>query len=203
MGGPHRLVGLSQRARSPFATTSVATRSSSPQFGFRAPQGVGPPTQADHPVPRRPQRPPGPGGFGLLKATAASAVTYRGLYQVLRLERTWRWRNTYGWMAKYPIEPYVMRSFVRPVLERADIRFDGRKAIGSVSGRYARDVARRLVRDFDKPVQLVWASEDHVFPLAHATRYSRELGAGLRTVEDSYTYVTEDQPAAVARLLIG
>lgn len=147
--------------------------------------------------------PPSPGGFGLLKATAAHPVTYRALYQVLRLERTWRWRNTYGWMAKYPIEARVMNSYVRPVLERADIRHDGRKAIGSVSARYTRDAARRLVRDFGEPVHFVWAAEDHVFPLAHATRYARELGADLHTVEDAYTYVTEDQPEAVAKLVTG
>lgn len=119
------------------------------------------------------------------------------------MPRTWRWRNTYGWMAKHPIDAHVMRSYVRPVLARADIRHDGRKAIGSVSARYSRDAARRLEAEFRKPIHFVWAAEDRVFPLAHATRYARELGADLHTVADSYTYLTEDQPEAVAELVAG
>ncbi|KAA9155262.1 alpha/beta hydrolase [Amycolatopsis acidicola] len=147
--------------------------------------------------------PPSPGGFGLLKATASNPLTYRALYQVLRFPRTWRWRNTYGWLAKYPIDAEAMESYVRPVIERADIRFDGRKAIGAVSARYTREAAGVLAQRFTKPVRMVWAAEDHVFPLGHATRYARELGAELHTVADSCTYVTEDQPEAVAKLLKG
>jgi pimeloyl-ACP methyl ester carboxylesterase len=145
--------------------------------------------------------PPSPGGFGLLKATAANPVTYRALYQVLRLERTWRWPNTYGWLARYPIDPPVMRSYVRPVIEEASIRHDGRKAIGSVSGRYSRAAAKQLAKDFDKPVLMLWATDDHVFPLDHAERYARSLRADLRTVADSYTYTAEDQPERTADIL--
>lgn len=145
--------------------------------------------------------PPTPGGFGLLKATAAHPATYRALYQVLRLSRSWRWRNTYGWLAKYPIDAQVMHSYVRPVLERAEIRHDGRKAIGAVSERYVRAAARRLVEEFAVPVRLVWAADDRVFPLAHATRHARDLGAELHTVADSYTYLTEDQPEETAKLV--
>ncbi|PXY35352.1 alpha/beta fold hydrolase [Prauserella flavalba] len=145
--------------------------------------------------------PPSPGGFGLLKATAASAVTYRALYQPLRLRRTWRWRNTYGWLAKYPIDDRAMNSYVRPVLTRPEIRFDGRKAIGAVSAGYTRDAARRLIERRPVPIHLVWAAEDHVFPLEHAKRYAAELGAPLHTVADSYTYVTEDQPEQAAKLI--
>jgi pimeloyl-ACP methyl ester carboxylesterase len=59
--------------------------------------------------------PPAPGGFGVLKATAIHPLTYRALYQVLRIPRTWRWRNTYGWLAARPIDAPVMWSYLRPV----------------------------------------------------------------------------------------
>ncbi|PXY27474.1 alpha/beta fold hydrolase [Prauserella muralis] len=145
--------------------------------------------------------PPTPGGFGLLKATAANPLTYRALYQVLRVPRTWRWHNTYGWLAKYPIEAEAMNSYVRPVIDRADIRVDGRKAIGAVSERYVQDAAHRLVREAPVPIHFVWAAEDRVFPLDHARRYAADLDAKLHTVADSYTYVSEDQPEATARLI--
>jgi pimeloyl-ACP methyl ester carboxylesterase len=145
--------------------------------------------------------PPTPGGFVLLKATATHPATYRALYQVLRFRRTWRWHNTYGWLAKHPIEIAAMESYVRPVIERADIRHDGRKAIGSVSAAYSRAAAEQLIADFDKPVLALWAAEDRVFPLTHAERFAALLGASLETVPDSYTYTAEDQPAHTAELL--
>ncbi|WP_319449697.1 MULTISPECIES: alpha/beta hydrolase [unclassified Mycobacterium] len=142
--------------------------------------------------------PPTPGGFGLLKATAAYPATYRALYQVLRLQRSWRWRNTYGWLAKYPIDAPAMNGYIRPVLDRREIRFDGRKAIGSVNASYSRAAAIRLPNDFRSPVLLLWATEDHVFPVEHARRYAQTLGGELHTIDDSYTYLSEDQPERFA-----
>jgi pimeloyl-ACP methyl ester carboxylesterase len=143
--------------------------------------------------------PPTPGGFSLLKRTAVHPLTYRALYQVLRFPATWRWRNTYGWLAKYPIDDATMRSYVGPVLDDPAIRHDGRKAIGSVDERYSRDAAAGLVQDFDKPIDFLWAAEDRVFPPAHATAYAERLGTSVQLIPDSFTYVAEDQPELVAK----
>jgi pimeloyl-ACP methyl ester carboxylesterase len=137
----------------------------------------------------------------LLKAAARHPATHRALYQVLRWPASWRWRNTYGWLAKHPIDADAMRSYVRPVLTRPAIRHDGRKAIGSVSARFTRAAAGTLRRSFGKPVLFAWATEDHVFPLAHAQRYAAALGADLRAIDDTYTYTAEDQPERTAELL--
>ncbi|MHA6619610.1 alpha/beta fold hydrolase [Pseudonocardia sp. DLS-67] len=147
--------------------------------------------------------PPGPGGFGLLKAAARRPATHRALYQPLRLPATWRLPNTYGRLAKRPIDAQAMRSYVRPVLTRAAIRDDGRKAIGAVSPRFTRVAAETLRRSFGRPVLLAWAAEDHVFPLDHAERYATALGAELWTINDAYTYTAEDQPERTAELLDG
>jgi pimeloyl-ACP methyl ester carboxylesterase len=140
------------------------------------------------------------GGFGLLKAAARHPAAHRLLYQPLRLPVTWRLPNTYGWLAKRPIDAQVMRSYVRPVLTRPAIRNDGRKAIGGVSPRFTRAAAERL-RRFGKPVLLAWAAEDRVFPLDNAERYATALGAELRTIADAYTYTAEDQPERTARTI--
>ncbi|MDX2971313.1 alpha/beta fold hydrolase [Kribbella solani] len=145
--------------------------------------------------------PPAPGGFPLLKRTAAHPLTYRALYQVLRAPTAWRWRNTYGWLAKYPIDDLTMRSYVDPVLRSAAIRHDGRKAIGSVDEQFTRSAATILATTFGKPIELIWASADRVFPLASARRYADRLGVSVRTVANSYTYLTEDQPELTAALL--
>ncbi|TDO66563.1 pimeloyl-ACP methyl ester carboxylesterase [Kribbella sp. VKM Ac-2571] len=143
--------------------------------------------------------PPTPGGFPLLKRTAVHPLTYRALYQVLRWPGSWRWRNTYGWLAKYPIDDVTMRSYIDPVLNDSAIRYDGRKAIGSVDERYSRGAAATLVEEFGKPVDLLWAGEDHVFPTAHATAYAERLGTRVHLIPDSFTYVAEDRPELVAR----
>ncbi|MFE6614376.1 alpha/beta fold hydrolase [Amycolatopsis sp. NPDC057786] len=145
--------------------------------------------------------PPKPGGFGLLKATAAHPATYRALYQALRIRRTWRRRNTYGWLAKYPVDTRAMESFIGPVLTDPAIRHDGRKAIGSVSARYSREAAALLPARFGKPILLAWAAEDRVFPLAHARRFAERLDAPLKTIPDSYAYTAEDQPAKTAAVI--
>ncbi len=145
--------------------------------------------------------PPTPGGFGLLKATARHPASYWALYQALRVRRTWRWRNTYGWLAKYPIDAPVMESYIRPVLTDPEIRHDGRKAIGSVSARYSRAAAEQLATRAATPVLLAWAAEDHVFPLTHARRFAATLNAPLETIADSYTYTAEDQPEQTASVL--
>jgi pimeloyl-ACP methyl ester carboxylesterase len=79
-------------------------------------------------------------------------------------------------------------------------RFDGRKAIGAVDARFVRAAADQL-RSFDRPVLCAWAADDHVFPLDRARNYASLLGADLRTIEDSYAYTAEDQPARTAKVL--
>ena len=133
--------------------------------------------------------------------TAVHPLTYRALYQALRWPRTWRWRNTYGWLAKEPIDAEIMRSYITPVLTDAAIRHDGRKAIGAVDARYTQAVAGHLAKSFGKPIDLLWAADDRVFPVAEAQRYADLLGATLHTVPDSYTYLTEDQPDLTAQLV--
>jgi len=142
-----------------------------------------------------------PSGFALLKATAVHPVSYFTVNQTLRWPRIWRWRNTYGWMAKDPIDADVMRSYIDPVLTSAAIRHDGRKAIGSVDARYTKAAAVELPRTFTKPIDLLWAADDRVFPVADAQRYADHLGAPLHTVPDAYTYVSEDQPDHTAKVL--
>jgi pimeloyl-ACP methyl ester carboxylesterase len=142
-----------------------------------------------------------PGGFGLLKATAVHPLSYRAVYQVLRWQRTWRWRNTYGWLAKRPIDAATMRSYLTPVLTDPAIRYDGRKVVGSVDARYTRDAARKLAESFDKPIHLLWAADDRVFPLPDAQRYADLLGVPLHTIPDSCTYTAEDQPEETAKAL--
>ena len=70
-----------------------------------------------------------------------------------------------------------------------------------IDKRYTLEAAEKL-RSFDKPVLLAWAAEDRVFPLADAERLASILpNARLKPVENSYSFVPEDQPEELAALI--
>ena len=58
------------------------------------------------------------------------------------------------------------------------------------------------LRDFDRPVLLAWAADDRFFPVEHAERLAAALPqARLELVADSYTFVSEDQPEMLVKLM--
>ena len=49
---------------------------------------------------------------------------------------------------------------------------------------------------------LAWAAEDRFFKLSFAERLAHTIqGATLEKIEDSYTFVSEDQPERLAELI--
>jgi pimeloyl-ACP methyl ester carboxylesterase len=107
----------------------------------------------------------------------------------------------FGWLAKHGIEPRVAAQYLQGVLSSAAVRRDVHKVLKGISARYTMEAAEAL-RRFDRPVLLAWAREDRFFPIAHAQRMAEILPhARLELVDDSYTFVSEDQPQQVARLI--
>jgi len=87
------------------------------------------------------------------------------------------------------------------VLSSAGVRRDVHKIMKGISTRYTMEAAEAL-RRFDRPVLLAWAREDRFFPVEHAQRMLEILPHGkLELVDDSYTFVSEDQPQRVAQLI--
>ena len=81
------------------------------------------------------------------------------------------------------------------------MRRDLRKFLRAVDPRYTIDAAVKLTR-FDKPVLVAWAAQDRLFPLDYPRRFAASLpDARLEIIEDSYTFVPEDQPKALARAI--
>jgi pimeloyl-ACP methyl ester carboxylesterase len=143
-----------------------------------------------------------PTGFGHLKAAAQVPGGLTALVQPLRLPPAWRSRTAYGRLAKRPIDHDAMRSFVDPFLSSAAIRRDARKVVRDVGGAHHRLAAERLIGEWDRPVEFVWAAEDRVFPIDDARIYAAALpDARVAAIADSYTYVAEDNPAGMADAL--
>jgi len=99
-----------------------------------------------------------------------------------------------GLVAKHPVEQQAMQSYMQPITSNKAVQRDLRELLRGISTRYT-NIAASKFGDFDKPVLLVWATEDRLFPTKYAERLQRAFPhATLKYVQDSYTLVAEDQP---------
>ena len=95
----------------------------------------------------------------------------------------------------------MVDAYLSPVLSQRGIRRDVERFLGGISTRYTLDAARRFP-DFRRPVLLAWAPEDRVFKLEYAERMAAAFPqARLEPIEDSFTFVPEDQPRRTAELI--
>lgn len=124
------------------------------------------------------------------------------LTTAMRVRALHRLPIAFGWLTKRPVPPEVVDSYLKPSRHSAAIRDDLRRFLRGVHNRYTLAAADAL-SGFPKPVLLAWAKQDRVFPLSLAHRLASVLSdARVETIEDSYTFVPEDQPEALARLVI-
>ena len=123
-------------------------------------------------------------------------------YQLLRTRFGRRMPGGWGWMSKRPVPDGIMDRWFGPARTNPAVRRDLAKYATSVpSGEQLLDHAARMAA-FDRPVLVVWASEDKVMPPQHARRLV-ELFDDARLVEipDSYTLLPEDQPERLAEAI--
>src|SRR5262249_34782526 len=128
-------------------------------------------------------------GFVFLTAQAMRWPVVRGL------------PNAFGLLTKRPLERVVSDNYVGPVISKPLIRREVTKVLKGISPSYTLAAATKLA-NFKKPVLLAWAPEDRFFPFAHAERL-REIfpDARLERIDNSYTFVPEDQPERLAELI--
>jgi pimeloyl-ACP methyl ester carboxylesterase len=124
-----------------------------------------------------------------------------GFATPLRLAPLRRLPMAFGWLAKRPIDRDASDSYVRPALTDREVRRDVVKVLRGISSRYTLDAAARF-STFTRPVLLAWAREDRFFPLEHARRMAASFpDARLVEIDDSYSFVPEDQPERLATLI--
>ena len=123
--------------------------------------------------------------------------------QPLRIRALRRAPFVFGRIAKYPIPDDVTDSWLDPIIADKRIRENGRRFVRGIDYGDLPRAAEKL-RFFEKPVLILWAREDRLFPYAFAERWMTVLpNARLVPVPDSYTYVAEDQPEFVSREIAG
>jgi pimeloyl-ACP methyl ester carboxylesterase len=142
-----------------------------------------------------------PALFRPLQWAARVPGTIYLLTRPMRIRALRRLPVGFGLLAKRPIDDAITDAYLAPVLTRRAIRRDVERFLSGISARYTLDAARRFP-DFHKPVLVAWAPEDRVFKLDYAERMAAAFPqARLERIEDSFTFVPEDQPRRTATLI--
>ncbi|WP_326697388.1 alpha/beta hydrolase [Streptomyces sp. NBC_01754] len=146
--------------------------------------------------------PPGP-------AKAAAAVCgipggVRLLTRLMRIPAFRHNRNGYGGMSLRGVPDEVMDDWFAPATRSRAIRRDFAKFATSAPKRGTLLAWSERLRDFDRPVLVVWATEDRLMPREHGRRLAELYPQGrLVEIADSSTLVPEDQPERLAEVLTG
>jgi len=121
------------------------------------------------------------------------------MVQSLRIRPMRRLPIAFGRLTKHRPPHEVTDAWLHPFLSNREIRRDTVRFIRAIDKKDTLEAAERL-RSFQKPVLIAWASEDRVFPLDHARRLTELLpDARLVEIDDSYSFVPEDQPERLAQ----
>jgi len=142
-----------------------------------------------------------PPAFRPLQWTAKVPGALTAILQGMRLAPMRRLPIAYGWLIKRDFDDAPTREWVEPYLSDRAIRRDTIKVLKGIDSKYTIEAAERLT-EFDRPTLLAWAVEDRFFKVSFAERLAEKIkGATLERIEDSYTFVSEDQPERLASLI--
>jgi pimeloyl-ACP methyl ester carboxylesterase len=142
-----------------------------------------------------------PPAFRPLQWAARVPPALTGMMQGMRFTPMRRLPNAFGRLIKRDFAGAPTRDWVEPYLTEPGVRRDTVKVLRGIDPRYTIEAAERL-RSFGRPVMLAWAVEDRFFKVSFAEKLAATInGATLERIEDSYTFVPEDQPERLAELI--
>jgi pimeloyl-ACP methyl ester carboxylesterase len=142
-----------------------------------------------------------PPAFRPLQYAARVPGLLTSLLQSMRLAPIRRSPLAYGWLIKRDLKGAPLAEWTEPFLSNRGIRRDTIKVLRGIDSRHTFEAAKKLSRQ-DRPTLLAWAVEDRFFKLSFAERLAAAItGARLERIEDSYTFVPEDQPERLAELI--
>ncbi|MFF2140375.1 alpha/beta fold hydrolase [Streptomyces sp. NPDC058193] len=124
------------------------------------------------------------------------------LTRLMRLPAVRHARGGYGGMSLRGIPDDIMDDWFAPATRSRAIRRDFAKFATGAPGRKTLLAWSDRLRNFDRPVLVVWATEDRLMPREHGPRLA-ELYSHSQLVEiaDSSTLIPEDQPEQLVRAL--
>jgi pimeloyl-ACP methyl ester carboxylesterase len=142
-----------------------------------------------------------PPAFRYLQAIARVPGGIAVVANSMRIPASRRSPLAFGWLAMRPIPADVLAAWTQPIIADKEIRRDARAVLRGISNRYTIEAAAKL-RDFGGSTLLAWATEDRFFKPKFAERLAADIpGSRLEWIEDSRTFVSEDQPERLAALI--
>jgi pimeloyl-ACP methyl ester carboxylesterase len=139
-----------------------------------------------------------PKAFKSLVIAAKVPGALRAGLAPMRIRALQRLPIAYGRLTRRPVPHDVIDGWVTPALQDRAVLRDARKALSQLDPRILLDNTPKL-SSFDRPVLLLWASEDKFFKIEHAHRLARIFpDARVQELTDAYTFVSWDQPERVA-----
>jgi pimeloyl-ACP methyl ester carboxylesterase len=141
-----------------------------------------------------------PPAFRPLQALARVPGSVFLIAQSMRIRAARRLPISYGWLMKRA-DDALTASWLASALSSRAIRNEVASILKGISPRYTLEAAERF-GEFTKPVLIAWAPEDRFFKLRYAERLASAFpDARLELIEDSYTFVSLDQPERTAELI--
>ncbi|MGW4821967.1 alpha/beta fold hydrolase [Streptomyces sp. NPDC004227] len=144
--------------------------------------------------------PPGPA-----KAMAHVCRVSGGVWLLTRLMGIPAFRHNragYGGMSLRGIPDEIMDDWFAPATRSRAIRKDLAKFATGAPDRKTLLAWSERLREFDRPVLVVWATEDRLMPREHGPRLAKLYPQGrLIEIADSSTLIPEDQPERLADVL--
>ncbi|MFI7666068.1 alpha/beta fold hydrolase [Nocardia sp. NPDC049526] len=143
-----------------------------------------------------------PPAFAALPVLARVPGSLRPLTELMRIRALHRLPIAFGWVTKRPVPPEIADSYLLPSRNSAAIRKDLRRFLKTVHRRYTLEAATRFP-SVRVPVLVAWAREDKIFPVKYAERLAADLpNATLKFIDDSYTFLSEDQPELLSETIL-
>src|SRR4051794_3347545 len=123
------------------------------------------------------------------------------LGRAVRFKAVQRLPIAYGWATTRPIDPRIMASYTTSVRTSPGVRADLARVLKHARKDHMQ-TASRSVAAFDRPALVTWAAGDKFFPVEHGRKLAALLPQGrFELVEDSRTFIPEDQPARLVQLV--
>jgi pimeloyl-ACP methyl ester carboxylesterase len=145
--------------------------------------------------------PPGLTGKTLALAGKLPPWLFRLVMSQMRVRPLRRLPNAFGWLTKRGDADTAR--WIQPVLTMPAIRRDTVRMLRAVFAdkRVLAGAAERLP-SFGRPALVIWAARDRVMPPEHGRRLAGLLPhAEHAEIDDSYTLIPLDQPAALAEAI--
>ena len=141
-----------------------------------------------------------PAAFKPLQAIGRRPGALLALGQLMRSALARRGPTAYGWLMKR-YDGALTAAWVEPVRTNRAIRRQTAAFLAGMQPRHTLAAAERF-GEMHKPVLIAWAREDKFFKLAWAQRLAADFpDSRLELIDDSYTFVSIDQPERTAELI--